>query len=878
MDVDKLLNTEARTGIKNDDIDSFLAKIQDVQAQLDGLQNGTLDPNDVKIPGQKTEEEIREEAEEKARRDKERAERKAKEKAEEREKWWRGAEMRMESMEDRRKGKSNRVEIDGEMYPKPKAQAKDCLDYSVWEKWIPDDPESLREMQLKEKEMNEVKDKEFEKNNPEFCTNFIEDMKKREKSKLRKETTAARQKQKGNVAFAKRDYEAALRRYREALDEVPFLVPVLSNIAQCHIKLKQYDDAVEFCTRALYLNPKWVKAYSRRALARRRTQNYEEALKDYDKGLSYEPENESLIKERKGLVEEWEEVKGEAAVVAAMDTTPRTEVTEDVAEATAPENSGLISNHPVPASDSPAPAPAVPLKVPTEERPKPFVIVDKLMGHMLSEDASDKAVTARQHALAVLKEKLTKEEPTRIYFRTKNYFQLLVGAFSELSDEQWLSERMGKSYGLALLEVIAAACVNRKNQQLFVKSKGLEVVTRRMVGVISSKDGAIPVDAAIALAKFFEINTEHEFTRKQIFKPKHQEIIPSLVEILYSVKNAAALGSIISSLSLLCYHGQDEDTSKVLFAGCGLFKRNVVEATAEILDADFLASKQPAPLETREDATRLLANLMLHGPFRAYLASESVVKRLLGCIGSGNDTTITKANALAALMNGAVENATTPTAVVQSVRSELVKHGAVSLLLIMLGTSTYSTQLGEREEILVRAAGLLARCALDPDGVKKLREEAAFPLLAEITASSSGVILGHLVRTVAVCGKDGDAKLTKILREKNVVAVLAKTMADGASLGMKLKKDEKMCTLMGNTCKALIPVVKDAEGPAMDELRSLGIANSVIEVLKNCEVAAVRKNAAIVLARIARNSKLGPEVRALRGVEILMSLQKDLGV
>merc|ERR1711916_66144 len=91
------------TGVKDDDIDTFLAKVNDVQKQLDMLQSGELKPEDVKVPGEKAPEEIQEEAEEKARRAKEKAERKAKEKREEHEKWWRGARYRMEDLEEKKK-------------------------------------------------------------------------------------------------------------------------------------------------------------------------------------------------------------------------------------------------------------------------------------------------------------------------------------------------------------------------------------------------------------------------------------------------------------------------------------------------------------------------------------------------------------------------------------------------------------------------------------------------------------------------------------------------------------------------------------------------------------------------------------------------------
>merc|ERR1711991_65158 len=163
MNVDNLLDLEKRTGVKDGDIDAFLSKVNDVQRQLDMLQSGELKPEDVRVPGEKTPEELQEEAEEKARRAREKAERKAKEKKEEREKWWKGARFRVEAVEERKEQREvvEPVEIEGMKFPQPKRKGKDCLDYSMWEKWIPDDPVSLEELRAKEKEINKEKDALF---------------------------------------------------------------------------------------------------------------------------------------------------------------------------------------------------------------------------------------------------------------------------------------------------------------------------------------------------------------------------------------------------------------------------------------------------------------------------------------------------------------------------------------------------------------------------------------------------------------------------------------------------------------------------------------------------------------------------------------------
>ena len=205
MNVDHFLDIERRTGVKDKDIEEFISKVDNVQDQLAKLMSGELKPEDVKVPGELTAEEIAIKERDKARRARERAEEAAKAKKEEHERWWRGAKMRKEHLEYMRENADKvTVEVDGEVFPKPKPKRKDCLDYSVWEKWIPDDPASLAEMKAKVDAEDAKKNAIFEANNPEFCNNFKEDQKKRERSKLRKETDAERARQKViNISSAK---------------------------------------------------------------------------------------------------------------------------------------------------------------------------------------------------------------------------------------------------------------------------------------------------------------------------------------------------------------------------------------------------------------------------------------------------------------------------------------------------------------------------------------------------------------------------------------------------------------------------------------------------------------------------------------------------
>jgi hypothetical protein len=60
MDIDRLLNLERRTGIKDADIDDFIRKATEVENAINGLKEGTIDPSKpIKIEGIETEEEIK---------------------------------------------------------------------------------------------------------------------------------------------------------------------------------------------------------------------------------------------------------------------------------------------------------------------------------------------------------------------------------------------------------------------------------------------------------------------------------------------------------------------------------------------------------------------------------------------------------------------------------------------------------------------------------------------------------------------------------------------------------------------------------------------------------------------------------------------------
>lgn len=91
---------------------------------------------------------------------------------------------------------------------------------------------TLQQEISRQAEMERIKNEEFEENNPEFCTNFVEDMKSRDAANKKKQDSADISRLKGNRYFKKKDFNNALEHYMEALKVMPYDVKTLTNIAQ----------------------------------------------------------------------------------------------------------------------------------------------------------------------------------------------------------------------------------------------------------------------------------------------------------------------------------------------------------------------------------------------------------------------------------------------------------------------------------------------------------------------------------------------------------------------------------------------------------------------------------------------------------------------
>eukprot|EP00906_Rhabdomonas_costata_P034818 RCo048974 len=109
---------------------------------------------------------------------------------------------------------------------------------------------------------------------------------------------AAEAKERGNEKFKAGDFPGAVREYDEAIKRKPNDPTYYCNRAAAYTKLNELQHAMTDCDRALELDPKYVKAISRKAGIYFWRKEYHKALEWYEKGLAEDPSNEEL---RKGL-------------------------------------------------------------------------------------------------------------------------------------------------------------------------------------------------------------------------------------------------------------------------------------------------------------------------------------------------------------------------------------------------------------------------------------------------------------------------------------------------------------------------------------------------------------------------------------------------
>lgn len=116
---------------------------------------------------------------------------------------------------------------------------------------------------------------------------------------------AASEKELGNEYFKQRKFNEAIDCYSRSIALCPTSV-AFANRAMAYLKVKRYEDAENDCTEALNLDDHYIKAYSRRATARRELGKLKSSMQDAEFAMRLEPNNQELRKqymETKSLIE-----------------------------------------------------------------------------------------------------------------------------------------------------------------------------------------------------------------------------------------------------------------------------------------------------------------------------------------------------------------------------------------------------------------------------------------------------------------------------------------------------------------------------------------------------------------------------------------------
>ncbi|XP_007948108.1 tetratricopeptide repeat protein 1 [Orycteropus afer afer] len=126
----------------------------------------------------------------------------------------------------------------------------------------------------------------------EYLIELEKDMPDEEKQKRREEST--RLKEEGNEQFKKGDYIEAESSYSRALQMCPSCFQkdrsvLFSNRAAARMKQDKKEMAVSDCSKAIQLNPSYIRAILRRAELYEKTDKLDEALEDYKSVLEKDP-------------------------------------------------------------------------------------------------------------------------------------------------------------------------------------------------------------------------------------------------------------------------------------------------------------------------------------------------------------------------------------------------------------------------------------------------------------------------------------------------------------------------------------------------------------------------------------------------------------
>ncbi|XP_043076921.1 tetratricopeptide repeat protein 1 [Puntigrus tetrazona] len=157
-----------------------------------------------------------------------------------------------------------------------------------WEKFVESDEQREGDSDSEFKE-EAVKENEFDE---EYLRELEKDLTEEEKESRRKESLQL--KEKGNTQFKSGEHAEAEESYTSALKVCPVCFGkersiLFSNRAAARLHQDKKDSAISDCSKAIELNPNYVRAILRRAELYEKTDKLDEALEDYKSVLEKDP-------------------------------------------------------------------------------------------------------------------------------------------------------------------------------------------------------------------------------------------------------------------------------------------------------------------------------------------------------------------------------------------------------------------------------------------------------------------------------------------------------------------------------------------------------------------------------------------------------------
>ncbi|KAL5786716.1 hypothetical protein ACOSQ2_009108 [Xanthoceras sorbifolium] len=104
------------------------------------------------------------------------------------------------------------------------------------------------------------------------------------------------EKERGNEYFKQKKFKEAIDCYSSSIALSPTAV-AYANRAMAYLKIKRFQEGEDDCTEALNLDDRYIKAYSRRATARKELGKLKESIEDSEFALRLEPQNQEIKKQ-----------------------------------------------------------------------------------------------------------------------------------------------------------------------------------------------------------------------------------------------------------------------------------------------------------------------------------------------------------------------------------------------------------------------------------------------------------------------------------------------------------------------------------------------------------------------------------------------------